>query len=205
MTPIAGRDPDDLLSLARAGNAAALGQLLELYRGYLTLLARLQIGRHLQGKVDPADVVQETFLEAHRDFAGFHGQAEAELVAWLRRILATNLANLVRHYLGTQRRDVRLERRLADELEESSRCLTAALAVPQSTPSEGAARREQAVVLAGAVERLPADYREVLVRHHLQGETLAEVARQMGRSLDSVKKLWLRGLLQLRRTLGETP
>ena len=118
-----GPDPEKLLRRARAGDGAALGKLLELYRGYLALLARLQIGRRLQGKVDAADLVQDTFLEAHRHFDQFRGTAEAEVVEWLRQILAGLLANLVRRYLGTQRRDVRLERELADQLAQSSRVL----------------------------------------------------------------------------------
>src|SRR5215471_21653575 len=97
------------LRQARAGNLHDLGQLLELYRNYLTLLARMQIGRRLQGKLDPADVVQEVFLRAHDRFATFRGDAEPELAGWLRQILAAALAGLVRHYLGTQRRDPRLE------------------------------------------------------------------------------------------------
>jgi RNA polymerase sigma-70 factor (ECF subfamily) len=116
-------DPEALLRLARAGSGQALGQLLELYRPYLTLLARLQIGRRLQGKVDPADLVQETFLRAHRDFAQFRGASEEALAGWLRQILAARLVDVVRHYCGTRRRDVRLERELALELDESSRVL----------------------------------------------------------------------------------
>src|SRR5439155_16480408 len=107
MNAEADPDPEQLLQLARSGSSAALGRLLELYRNYLALLARLQIGKRLQGKLDPSDLVQETFLEAHRDFAQFRGGSEAEFVNWLRQIMAMNLANLVRHYYGTQRRDVR--------------------------------------------------------------------------------------------------
>src|SRR5207248_11660360 len=96
-----GANPEELLGLARAGSGPALGKLLELYRGYLALLARLQIGRRLQGKVDATDLVQDTFLEAHRHFARFRGTVEAELVCWLRQILAGLLANVVRRYYGT--------------------------------------------------------------------------------------------------------
>src|SRR5438445_1022800 len=152
--------PEQLLVSARTGESPALGKLLELYRGYLSLLARVQIGRRLQGKVDAADLVQDTFLEAHRHFAEFRGVTEAELVCWLRQILAGLLGNLVRRYLGTQRRDVRLERELGDELDRSSRALDQNLAARQSTPSQRAARREQAVLLADALGRLPDDYRE---------------------------------------------
>src|SRR5262245_58886234 len=81
-------DPENLLQDARAGNAATLGQLLESYRRYLALLARVQIGQRLQGKVDASDLVQETFLEAHRNFSRFQGASEGQLVRWLRQILA---------------------------------------------------------------------------------------------------------------------
>ena len=95
------------------------GQLLERYRTYLDLMARLQLARRLQAKLDPGDVVQETFLEAARDFAQFQGASEPELAAWLRQILAHNLGNLLRAYLGTQRRDVRLEQELANDMDNS--------------------------------------------------------------------------------------
>lgn len=202
MSSVTEPNVEQLLALARDGDCAALGQLLELYRGYLSLLARLQIGRRLQGKVDAADLVQDTFLEAHRHFAQFRGSVEAELVSWLRQILAGLLANLVRKYCGTQRRDLRLERELAEELDQSSRTLDRSLAAPHSTPSQRVMRREQAVLLANALERLSDDYREVIILRHLEGLSFAEVSQRMGRSVDSVKNLWARALAQLRRSLG---
>jgi RNA polymerase sigma-70 factor (ECF subfamily) len=202
MTKDADPDPQALLGLARTGSGPALGQLLELYRAYLTLLARLQISRRLQSKVDPSDAVQETFVQAHEHFGRFRGGTEAELMAWLRQILAATLANLVRHYCGTKRRDVRMERDLAGELEDSSRVMDQALVGKQSSPSERAARREQAVLLANALARLPADYRDVIVLRHLEGLKFADVARRMGRSADSVKKMWTPALAELRVALG---
>jgi RNA polymerase sigma-70 factor (ECF subfamily) len=196
-------EPEELLLLARAGSGPALGQLLELYSRYLALLARLHIGRRLQGKADAADLVQETFLEAYRNFARFRGRTEAEFVAWLRQILAGRLGLLARRYLGTKGRDVRLERDLAAELDRSSRVLDGALAAAQSSPSQQAARREQGVLLADALDRLPEDYREVIVLRHLQGLPFAEVGRRLGRTEDSVQKVWLRALARLRRSLGE--
>jgi RNA polymerase sigma-70 factor, ECF subfamily len=195
-------DPEQLVCLARAGDDSARGQLLQGFRNYLTMLARLQIGRRLQGKVDAADLVQETFLQAHRHFPHFAGTSEGELVSWLRQILATTTAALLRSYLGRKCRDLRLEQELALELDQSSRCLDRALHAPTSSPSHQAARREQAVLLASALEQLPAAYREVIILRHLEGMTFPEVAGRMGRSLDSVKNLWARGLAQLRRSLG---
>jgi RNA polymerase sigma-70 factor (ECF subfamily) len=198
-------DLERLLPQARAGNRLVLGQVLELYRNYLTLLARYQIGRRLQGKVDPSDLIQETFLEAYRDFGHFRGTTEGELVGWLRRILASNIANLVDRYFGTQRRDVRLEQELADELDQSSRALDWGLVAKQSSPSQQAARRDQAVLLADALEGLPADYRQVLVLRHLEELSFPEVAERMDRSLHSVKNLWARALARLRQNVRDLP
>lgn len=198
-------DAMELWRQVQAGDRSALGELLERYRAYLTVLARMQISRRLQGKVDALDVVQETFLEAHRDLAQFRGASEKEFAHWLRQILATNLANLVRRYYGTQSRDVRLERDLALDLDRSSRVLGRAVAAAGSSPSHQAARREQAVLLAEALEALPADYREALVLRHLEGLTFPEVAQRMGRTVHSVEKLWARGLTRLRESFGVTP
>jgi RNA polymerase sigma-70 factor (ECF subfamily) len=175
--------------------------LLELYRPYLGLLARLEIGRRLRGKADVADVVQDAFLEAARQFAKFRGSSEPELTAWLRRILAGCLATLARRYLGTQGRDVRLEQALADDLDGSCRTLDGALVARGSSPSHRASRREQAVLLADALERLPDDYREVIVLRGLEGLTFPEVAERMGRTAVSVERLWSRALPRLKHAL----
>jgi RNA polymerase sigma-70 factor (ECF subfamily) len=143
-------------------------------------------------------------------FGRFRGTSEAQFIGWLRQILAANLADLLRRYLGAQARDVRLEREIGESLNGSSARLERGtfgheLAAPQSSPSEQAARREQAVVLADGLAQLPDNYREVLVLRHLEGLTFPDIARRMGRSLDSVEKLWMRGLARLRQVLGDAP
>jgi RNA polymerase sigma-70 factor (ECF subfamily) len=199
----AGPDLERQLRLARAGDGTALGQLLEAYRNYLIVLARVQIGRRLQGKIDASDVVQEAFLKAHRHFGQFRGQSQKELAGWLRQILLSHLLNLVRHYHGSRGRDLRLERDLAVELDQSSRDLDGALFTKQSTASQKASNREQATLLADALGRLPEDYRDVIILRHLEGLPFTEVAARMGRSLDSVDKLWVRALGRLRRLMKE--
>jgi RNA polymerase sigma-70 factor (ECF subfamily) len=192
---------------SREGRAEALtgsefGQLLESYRAYLNLLVRIEIGRGLQAKVDASDLVQETLLEAHRHLPSFRGGTEAEFTAWLRQIMAGRLANVVRHYYGTQGRDVRLERDLAAHLDQSSQMFEAGLVDAGNSPSQQAAQREQSVLLAAAMQALPADYREVILLRHFQDLPFAEIARTMNRSVDSVEKLWVRGLARLRQVMG---
>jgi RNA polymerase sigma-70 factor (ECF subfamily) len=205
MAVAADSKQDRLLSRARAGDGQAQGRLLETYRAYLGLLARMQIGRRLQGKIDPSDLVQETFLKAHRHFPEFRGTSEIELVAWLRQILARNLANLAHRHFATKARDARLERQLAADIENSNQALGNGLAGSGSSPSQQASRREQAVLLANALERLPPQYREVLILRHLEGLTFPEIGARLKRSVGSVEKLWIRALPRLRRLMGGQP
>jgi len=193
---------NELLGEARRGNDAALGKLLEAYSKYLKLLARVQIGRRLQGKADASDIVQETFLDVHRQFANFRGMTEPEFLAWLRRILAGQIAQMMRRYLGTKGRDLKLERELAADVDQSSQAMNSDLADSQSTPSQHVSRREQSVLLAEALDRLSEDYREVIILRHLEAMSFPEVAVRMNRSENSVQKLWVRALANLRRTLG---
>jgi RNA polymerase sigma-70 factor, ECF subfamily len=190
-----------LLQMARDGDDAALGHLLDRYRTYLTVLAQVQIGRRLQGKVEAADLTQETFLEAHRAFPRFRGSRESEFTSWLRQILATTIAHQVRRYFSTKGRDVRLERMLGEELDTSSCELDRGLVAKQSSPSQRASRQEQALLLAAALDQLPEDYREVLILRHLESLSFPDVARRMERTVDSVEKLWTRALSKLRSLL----
>jgi RNA polymerase sigma-70 factor (ECF subfamily) len=200
---ITNGDPELLLQRARVGEAAALGQLLELYRNYLRLLARTQIDTALRGRLDPSDLVQETLLEAHRDFHQFEGATEKELTVWLRRILVRNLADQVKHYKA-KGRNLQRQESLEALLQRSSLAAQEALAKGISTPSSQAARREQAVLLADALTCLPTDYREVIVLRNLEQLKFEEIAQRMGRSSGAVRMLWTRALEKLSRVMEES-
>jgi RNA polymerase sigma-70 factor (ECF subfamily) len=178
------------------------GLALERFRGYLRLLAGLQLDEHLRGKLDPSDVVQVTLLKAHEAAEQFRGETEAERAAWLRQILANTIANAVRDF-GRAKRDVALERSLQAAVEQSSARLEAFLAADQSSPSQRAERNEQLLQLAEALARLPDVQREALLLRHCQGWALADIARHLGRTRPAVASLLRRGLEQLREHLGE--
>jgi RNA polymerase sigma-70 factor (ECF subfamily) len=192
-----------LLLSARQGNEQALGELLEHFRHYLELLARLEIGRRLQTKIDTADVIQDTYLDAHRGFKSFRGSSEQEFVAWLRAIFATRLSMLLRHYLGTQGRDLRREQGLEINLDQTSQLLERGLFANGNSPSQSVMRREQGVLLAEALARLPEDYREIVMLRHLEDLPFGDVAVRMNRSVDSVQKLWVRALARLRTLMTD--
>src|SRR5687768_1842432 len=109
------------------------GRTLERFRAYLRLLARLQLDPRLRPKIDPSDVVQLTLLQAYRGLDGFRGRSDGELAAWLRQILARNLAHAVRD-LARARRDAGRERSLEAALDDSAAGLEAFLAADQSSP-----------------------------------------------------------------------
>jgi RNA polymerase sigma-70 factor, ECF subfamily len=181
--------------------ADAHGHLLEQFREYLRLLARLHLGPRLKGKFDPSDVVQQSLLEAYAKRDQFHG-GEAERAAWLRQILARNLADALRAF-DQAKRDAGRERSLEAAIQESSARLGAWLAAEQSSPSQRVQRHEDAARLAEALAQLPEDNREALVLHYCESLPLAEVARRMDRTTASVAGLLKRGLKQLREQFHE--
>lgn len=178
-----------------------LAPLLEQHRAYLMVLARLNLDARLRAKIDPCDVVQQTLLEAHRSVHRFRG-AGSQLTAWLRSILACQLARNVRD-LRRDKRDAGRERSLQAALDESSARLEAFLAADQPSPSQQAQRNEWAVRVAAALETLSEDQREAVVQHYRQGRSVKEIADAMTRSVASVAGLLQRGLKALRQLLAE--
>jgi RNA polymerase sigma-70 factor (ECF subfamily) len=200
-------NPERLLQEARRGDGEHLGDLLQLYRNYLYMLARTQIDLHLQGRLNPSDLVQETFLLACRHFRRFRGENERELVAWLRRILVRTLARQVEKQIIAKKRTIRREISLDKHVSAFSRStnqITAALAASGSSPSVHAQRRELAATVADQLARLPSAYRDVLILRNLEGHAFEEVARRMGRTPGAVRILWLRALDRFRQ-LNERP
>jgi RNA polymerase sigma-70 factor, ECF subfamily len=191
---------ESLMGKARAGDLSARGRLLELYRNYLRLVARSLIRPPLTVQLDASDVVQETFLKAHREFAQFAGSAERELVAWLRQILVRALANQAKHHRA-RGRDHRRQESLDVLLDRSSLAIQHQLADSVASPSSHAVQREQSVLLADALARLPADYREVFILRNLEQVPVDEIALRMGRSPNAVRKLWGRAMVALKQAM----
>jgi RNA polymerase sigma-70 factor (ECF subfamily) len=182
----------------------AVGRLLERHRDYLRLLARLHLDPRLRGKFDPSDAVQQTLLKAHQAQGQFRGSGDAELAAWLRRILANTLADALREF-GRDKRDVAREQSLEQALNDSQASLQALLGSPPSSPSEQAVRHEELLHLARALEQIPEDQRLVIELHHFQDRSVAEVAAQTGRTEAAVAGLLRRGVRKLRELLHAEP
>jgi RNA polymerase sigma-70 factor (ECF subfamily) len=176
------------------------GQDLNEHRDYLRLLARIGLDPRLQAKLDPSDIVQQTLLEAHHDLPAFRGSSRDEVRAWLRQILARNLANVLRDF-RREKRDQAREQQLDALAVTSSARVEAWLEADGSSPSAGLQRQEDAARLAAALETLPEGQREVVMLRHLHGWSLHDIGRHVGRSATAVAGLIHRGLRALRARL----
>jgi RNA polymerase sigma-70 factor, ECF subfamily len=189
-----------MIRMAQSNDHDALGRLLENYRAYLRILAQRQIGSPLARRVDASDVVQQTFLEAQRDFGRFLGVTEPELISWLTRILERNLAETIRNHAVTAKRAVGREQPLGRAADATIAWQN--LSASQSSPSQRAMRGEEAIRLARALEALPDDQREAVRLRHLEGWSLEQIAQHLEKSLAATAGLIKRGVQNLRERLA---
>ncbi len=191
-----------LIERARQGDAACRDRLFGLCRSYLGFVARSQVETWLRRKVDASDLVQETMLEACRDFQRFEGHTEKEWLAWLQRILAHNAADFVRHYRGTAKRAAGREVPFHDPADSRSPGAPEP-AAPQATPSQEFFQLDTELRVTAALAELPPDYQEVIVLRNLQRLPFNEVAQRMSRSRPAVQMLWMRAIRKLQEALEQ--
>lgn len=187
---------DDIVA-ARNGSADALGSLLEHCRDYLLLIANATLDEGLRGKVGASDVVQETFLDAHRAFHQFEGSTEQDLLTWLRQILLNNLRDATRRRQAAKRQPLRDVERGIGRSEAGVR-LDGGAMPPADRLAADSEERER---LRRAIERLSPDYCQVVTLRSLELRPFDEIGRVMDRSPDAARKLWSRAIQELARVL----
>lgn len=190
----------ELLERARRGDGRALGELLEAYRTGLHRQATRQLDGRLAARIDPSDIIQLTFLEAHRNLPQFQGADERDWRAWLEGILDHNVASVLRDHTRTQKRDIRREQSL-DDSQGKAAPLKHQLDDGQSSPSHRLMRSEEADHLRSALEGLPPEQRLAVRLRHLEGWPLLEIAEQLGRTPAATAGLIKRGMQTLRKHL----
>ena len=192
-----------LIEGARQGDAECRDRLFALCRSYLGFVARSQVETWLRRKVDASDLVQETMLEACRDFERFEGRTEQEWLAWLRKILAHNAADFVRRYRGTAKRAAGREVPFRDPADSHSPGAPEP-AAEQLTPSQEFLQLDTELRMTAALSELPADYQEVIVLRNLERLPFNEVAERMDRSRPAVQMLWMRAIKRLQEAMEES-
>jgi len=190
------------IRLAREGRQEALSDLLETHRNYLRLLAASCLRREMQGKADASDVVQETLLKVHENFRQFRGTTELEWMAWLRRILVRQLADVQKGF-QRQRRQVAREQSIESLVDRSSAMLRNMVPASGPSPSQDAQRREAAALVADALAELEPGHRDVVILRNLHELDWNAVGEKTGRSADAARMLWARAMQRVGGLLKE--
>ena len=184
----------ELIERARTGDRAALGELLEKYRGFLRGLADRLLDDRAAGRIDASDLVQQTCLSVHKHIAEFQGDSDAQFAAWLRLIHERNIRNVARDQLHAGKRAIERENRLNE---------ADAILARQTSPSQFAVRSEESSRLAQALGRLAPDEQEVLRRRYLDGQSITEIASAMQLTRSALVWLMNRAMTDLRQNMGE--
>ncbi|HTK73745.1 MAG TPA: sigma-70 family RNA polymerase sigma factor [Gemmataceae bacterium] len=173
------------------------------YRPLLLLQVRLlQLAPQFRRRFDSSDLVHDALLKAYQYRDRFRGRTDAEWMGWLHEILKNVVADKIREATAGKR-DLRLEQSLQAAMDESSARIDGYLAADGLSPSQQAEHNELLLRLASAIEQLPVDQRDVIVRRDLRGEPVEEIARQLGRTEKAVAGLLFRGRRRLRELLAD--
>jgi RNA polymerase sigma-70 factor (ECF subfamily) len=200
-------DADLLLARAVAGDVEAWGSLLAEHEGRLCRMAAFWMDPRLQGRVDPADVIQDAYLEATTNRGEYFRQPTAPLFLWLRGVVRNKLLKVHRQHLGTAMRDAGREVMLDDHSspDAASDALIAHLSAHLTRPSVAAGRLEEKKMLHEALSTMDPIDRDVLVLRHFEQLTSAEAAQVLGIQERAAAKRYIRALKRLKKILAALP
>ena len=190
-----------LIERAHEGDPHALGSALESCRAYLTQIAADELERSLRRKVNPSDLVQESFIIAQRNFTKFDGRSIEELRAWLRGILANKLNEARRQFLKSKKR---LTSREASLHHSSSELIISEKAISRNSASRQLTLFEDVEAVTQAMKQLSADHQQVVQWRNWELLSFEEIGSRMDRTSGAARALWLRALSQLALVLEDT-
>jgi RNA polymerase sigma-70 factor (ECF subfamily) len=200
-------DPEVLLQRALSGDGAALAELFERHRGRLEQMVRLRLDRRLQGRLDPADVLQEAYLDVARRLPEYAADPALPFFLWLRLLTGQRLVDLHRQHLGTKMRNAALEVSLRGGVvpRASSMSLAELLLGRLTTASRAAIRAETQLRVQEALNAMDAIDREVLVLRHFEMLSNEETAQVLGLKPSAASNRHLRALRRLKEILAQVP
>lgn len=172
---------------------------------FLTIMKRYQakifatVVNLLHNHADTEEIVQDTFLRAHRGLAKFRG--DSSLATWLYRI-AVNLArNRYWYFFRRRRQDsLSLDHALGEDNNASFADLVASTA---QDPAQEAAHREFSQLVATCMEQLDRGHREILTMRNARNLSYDEIARTLGINVGTVKSRIARARENLRELLAD--
>jgi RNA polymerase sigma-70 factor (ECF subfamily) len=190
-----------LVLQAKNGDREALGKVL----GCLQKVFKRQLEAHplrrLRSKVPDSDVIQEINMRVCEHFAQFHGDTPEELHAWLWAIVKSCQRDQYARFCESKRRQIEREVSLSDPARRSG--LQRLLQAVDPSPEAVALDHEAVDLLHLALDRLPANQREVVEWHYWDGLSFAAIAECTGHSAEAVRQMHIRAIDRLRTLLGQ--
>lgn len=196
-------DMPTLCTLAAQGDQDAVTQLLFLHHSRLLGFTIRKIGVDWQGKLDPEDVLQEAYIGVFAGIATFEYRGEDSFYYWVTRIIEHRFLDAVRA-LRRKKRDAAREVALAGGSSASSRHQSMFdRLLPDLTTASRVMRREDAfAAMLTCMAKLPDDYRHVIQRVYLDEATMAEVAKELEKTEDAVRRMAGRAVERLAACMG---
>jgi RNA polymerase sigma-70 factor, ECF subfamily len=195
-------DTDELLRRCLGGDSSAIAALLDRHRDQLRRMIAVRLDTRIAARVDPSDVVQETLAVAHRQLSEYLPKRPLPFYLWLRRIACDRLADLHRRHFRAKRRSVGREELLGLS-DDSAMALGQRLFSPETSHLGRLVRKEMLQRVRGALERLSARDREVLILRHLEELGIRETASVLGISESAAKLRHLRAIERLQKLVRE--
>ena len=192
-------DTEAKVRAAVSGDVDAMTELLNTWAPEVE--RALSIGREWRSILEPADVMQVTYLEAFLQIRRYDPTRAEPFRAWLQRIAENNLRDAIRG-LKRQKRPQPANRVGLPAGSDSTAVLYEELGVTTTTPSRHATQQERTSHLTAVLDTMPEDYAKVVRLYDLEGLPIAEVAERMGRSPGAVHMLRARAHDRLRSLLG---
>src|SRR6266566_4977896 len=196
------RTDEELLDAARNGDEGALALLVERHRDRLERMVR-----RLQGRVDPADVVQEAYLAVRGKFPHYSADPRLPFFLWLRLEVGQKLVDVHRFHLGTKMRDAGQEVSLHQGAlpQVSSVSLAEQLLGKLTTASHAAMRAELKIRVQEALNSMDPQDREVLILRHFEELSNAETAQVLGIKASAACNRYVRALRRLKDVFQGMP
>jgi RNA polymerase sigma factor (sigma-70 family) len=170
----------------------------------LTRFVRRRMGPDLVARESASDIVQSTCRELLRGASRFEDQGDASFERWLRSAAEHKLQNRARHWRA-QRRQGEARTIGPSSGAHGDDAGFDPEAPISSHPSQDALLREEAERLQRAFASLPTEYRVVLVRSQVDGASHGEIARELDKSPEAVRKLVARAMARLSAGLDTAP
>ncbi|MCA9113999.1 MAG: sigma-70 family RNA polymerase sigma factor [Planctomycetaceae bacterium] len=198
---------DQLVQAAGSGDAEALAELFGQHRSRLRMMVQLRLDRRLTGRIDPSDVLQDTFLEVSRRIPEYAAGNDMPIHLWLRFLTMQRLLQLHRRHLGAKMRNAGREISLhgGGGPHAESASVAAQLVGRVSSPSQQAVRAELQQKLEAALNEMDPIDREVLVLRHFEQLGNNDVAQLLGLGKTAASNRYVRALKRLKHILEHRP